>query len=90
VETALFDGEIVAFKEGRPGFSTLKDAIASGGDMTFFDLVLLNLDGEDLTDLTNLARKQRLQPLIDGKDPRVQYSERIAGQGEPLFETMCK
>ncbi|WP_430991335.1 hypothetical protein, partial [Escherichia coli] len=29
VETALFDGEIVAFKDGRPDFSTLKDAIAS-------------------------------------------------------------
>ncbi|PNA29002.1 DNA polymerase LigD, partial [Pseudomonas sp. MPR-AND1A] len=24
VKTALFDGEIVAFKEGRPDFSTLK------------------------------------------------------------------
>ncbi|MCY1171939.1 Multifunctional non-homologous end joining protein LigD [compost metagenome] len=90
VKTALFDGEIVAFKEGRPDFSTLKDAIASGGDMTFFAFDLLNLDGEDLTDLTNLARKQRLQPLIDGKDPRVQYSDHIVGQGEPLFETMCK
>lgn len=90
LETALFDGEIVAFKEGRPDFSTLKDAIASGGDMTFFAFDLLNLDGEDLTGLPNLARKQRLQPLIDGKDPRVQYSDHIVGQGEPLFETMCK
>jgi len=90
VKTALFDGEIVAFKEGRPDFSTLKDAIASGGDMTFFAFDLLNLDGEDLTGLPNLARKQRLQPLIDGKDPRVQYSDHIVGQGEPLFETMCK
>lgn len=90
VETALFDGEIVAFKDGRPDFSTLKDAIASGGDMTFFAFDLLNLNGEDLTGLSNLARKQRLQPLIDGKDPRVQYSDHIVGQGEPLFETMCK
>ena len=34
VDSALLDGEIVAFKDGRPDFSTLKNAISSGGDMT--------------------------------------------------------
>ena len=90
VKTALFDGEIVAFKHGKPDFSTLKDAISSGGDMTFFAFDLLQLDGEDLTGLPNIARKERLQPLVSGKDARVQYSEHIIGQGEQLFETMCR
>ncbi|MET3825108.1 bifunctional non-homologous end joining protein LigD [Sphingomonas sp. PvP055] len=90
VDTALFDGEIVAFKDGRPDFSTLKNAIASGGDMTFFAFDLLSVDGEDLTGLANSARKDRLQPLIDGKNARVHYSEHVVGQGEALFETMCR
>jgi bifunctional non-homologous end joining protein LigD len=90
VKTALLDGEIVAFKDGKPDFSTLKNAISSGGEMTFFAFDLLQLDGEDLTGLANIARKERLQPLIDGKDARVQYSEHIIGQGEQLFETMCR
>lgn len=90
VKTAVFDGEIVAFKHGKPDFSTLKNAISSGGEMTFFAFDLLQLDGADLTGLANKTRKERLQPLIDGKDARVQYSEHIIGQGEQLFETMCR
>jgi bifunctional non-homologous end joining protein LigD len=90
VKTALIDGEIVAFKDGKPDFSTLKDAISNAGDMTFFAFDLLQIDGEDLTALPNIARKDRLQPLIDGTDARVQYSEHIIGQGEQLFETMCR
>ncbi|BCA59189.1 DNA ligase D [Sphingomonas sp. HMP6] len=90
VKTALIDGEIVAFKDGKPDFSTLKSAIANGEDMTFFAFDLLEQDGEDLTGLANLARKERLAPLIDGKDARVQYSDHIIGQGDQLFETMCR
>ena len=90
VKNALLDGEIVAFKDGKPDFSTLKNAISDHGDMTFFAFDLLVHDGEDLTGLANLARKERLAPLIDGKDARLQYSEHIIGQGEQLFETMCR
>ena len=90
VEDALIDGEIVAFKDGRPDFSTLKDAISSGGDMTFFAFDLLALDGEDLTGLPNIARKERLRPLVSGDDARLQFAEHIIGSGEQLFETMCR
>ncbi|MES2058964.1 MAG: DNA ligase D [Pseudomonadota bacterium] len=90
VENALIDGEIVAFKHGKPDFSTLKDAIAAGGDMTLFAFDLLELDGEDLTGLPNVQRKERLRPLIDGADARLQFSEHILGSGEQLFETMCR
>ncbi|MEG3088263.1 DNA ligase D [Sphingomonas sp. PB4P5] len=90
VKSALIDGEIVAFKNGKPDFSTLKDAISAGGDMTLFAFDLLSLDGEDTSPLPNIQRKERLRPLIDGADARLQYSEHITGSGEQLFETMCR
>ncbi len=88
VGSALMDGEIVAFKDGRPDFSTLKDAISAGGDMSFFAFDLLALDGEDLTALPNVQRKERLRPLIGG-DARIQFAEHVVGAGEKLFEAMC-
>ncbi len=90
VKSALIDGEIVAFKNGHPDFSTLKDAISSGGDMTLFAFDLLALDGEDLTGLSNLDRKARLEPLIPADDDRLRYSDHVVGAGEQLFETMCR
>lgn len=90
VSAALIDGEIVAFKDGKPDFSTLKDAISSGGDMTLFAFDLLALDGDDLTALPNVARKERLRPLIPADNARLQFSEHILGAGEELFATMCR
>ncbi len=90
VRSALIDGEIVAYKNGHPDFSTLKDAISNGGDMTLFAFDLLELDGEDLTGLSNLDRKARLEPLIPGDDDRLRYSDHVVGAGEQLFETMCR
>jgi len=90
VDSALIDGEIVAFKDGKPDFSTLKDAISAGGEMTLFAFDLLAIDGEDLTELPNVARKERLRPLLNGADAHLQFSEHIVGQGEALFATMCK
>ncbi len=89
VEDALIDGEIVAFKDGRPDFSTLKDAISAGGDMTFFAFDLLELNGEDLRPLPTIDRKERLRPLIPGAD-RIQFSEHVIGSGEELLDTMCE
>ncbi|WP_260597723.1 DNA ligase D [Sphingomonas endolithica] len=90
VKSALIDGEVVAFKDGKPDFSTLKNAISAGGDMTLFAFDLLEVDGEDTTGLPNIQRKERLRPLIDGADARLQYSEHITGSGEQLFATMCQ
>ena len=89
VGSALIDGEIVAFKDGRPDFSTLKDAISSAGDMTFFAFDLLALDGEDLTALPNVQRKERLRAILAESD-RLRFAEHILGSGEQLFEAMCR
>nr|WP_294809458.1 DNA ligase D [uncultured Sphingomonas sp.] len=87
---ALIDGEIVAYKNGKPDFSTLQEAIANGGeDLTFFAFDLL-ADREDTTKLPQLARKERLRALLEGADERILFSEHIVGAGEKLFETMCR
>ena len=89
VASALIDGEIVAFKDDKPDFSTLKHAIANAGDMTCFAFDLLALDGEDLTALSNVARKERLAAIIPADDDRLKYAEHVVGSGEKLFEAMC-
>jgi bifunctional non-homologous end joining protein LigD len=90
VGSALIDGEIVAFKNGKPDFSTLKDAISGDGEMTLFAFDLLELDGENLVKLPEVQRKERLRPLLDGADPHLQYADHIVGEGEKLFEAMCR
>ncbi|MEP9358721.1 DNA ligase D [Sphingomonas sp. KR3-1] len=88
---ALIDGEIVAFKDGKPDFSSLQEALSSGGEgLTMFAFDLLEAGGEDLTKLPQLARKERLRALLAGADPRIQFSEHVLGSGEKLFETMCR
>ncbi len=89
VQSALIDGEIVAYKDGHPDFSTLKDAIANAGDMTLFAFDLLELNGEDVTPLTTVERKDRLRGIVENGE-RIQFAEHVLGSGEELFETMCR
>ena len=56
--------------------------------MTCFAFDLLSLDGEDLTGLAIVDRKERLRALI-GSDARLQFAEHILGPGEPLLQRMC-
>lgn len=89
--SALIDGEIVAFKDGKPDFSSLQEALSKGGEeLTLFAFDLLEVEGEDLTKLPQLARKERLRALVEGADARIQFSEHVLGAGEKLFETMCR
>lgn len=88
---ALIDGEIVAFKDGKPDFSSLQEALSKGGQgLTLFAFDLLEAEGEDLAKLPQLARKERLRALLEGADARIQFSEHVLGAGEKLFETMCR
>ena len=90
VASALIDGEIVAFRDGKPDFSTLQDAISNGGaNLAMFAFDLIELDGEDRAALPLTTRKQRLQPLFDGVDDTIRYSEHVVGSGEQLYAAMC-
>ncbi|MBC7987111.1 MAG: DNA ligase D [Sphingomonadaceae bacterium] len=90
--SALIDGEIVVLDdEGRPNFSSLQAAISEGrgGDMVCFAFDLLSRDGEDLTRLPNVQRKERLRALVgEGVGP-IRYAEHVVGKGEELLEAMC-
>ncbi len=88
--SALIDGEVVALdKDGRPSFSALQSALKTGGALHYFAFDLLEQDGEDLTPLPNVARKDRLAALLADAAPPIHYAEHIASGGEKLFETLC-
>jgi bifunctional non-homologous end joining protein LigD len=93
VGSALIDGEIVKLDDqGNTSFSALQQAISEGGKgLSLFVFDLLELDGKDLTRRPNLERKERLAALIgDGKPPLIFYADHIIGQGQKLFDAMCK
>ncbi|MFD1613374.1 DNA ligase D [Sphingomonas tabacisoli] len=89
--SALIDGEAVALDQaGKPNFSALQDALKRGGkDLSFFAFDLLSLDGEDLTRLPNLERKELLRTIMPDEGP-IHFAEHVIGQGEKLFQAMCR
>ena len=93
VGSALLDGEIVKIDErGNSNFSALQQAISEGGrGLALFAFDVLEIDGEDLTPLPNIERKQRLAALLgDGQPPFILYADHIVGAGEKLFAAMCE
>jgi len=86
----LIDGEVVAWKDGKPDFTTLKAAIAEAGPSTLMAFDLLEQDGEDLAGLPTLERKERLRTLVGDGSEALRFSEHIVGAGEQLFEQMCR
>jgi bifunctional non-homologous end joining protein LigD len=91
VGSALIDGEAVALdQDGKPNFSALQDRLKSGGKgLVLFAFDLLQLDGEDLTRLANLERKELLRTIIPADGP-ILFAEHVIGEGEKLFQTMCR
>ncbi|RIV86823.1 DNA ligase D [Aurantiacibacter zhengii] len=95
--SCLIDGEIVAVDtKGNPDFSTLQGVLKRGhgsqgrGDaLQFHAFDLLELGGEDLADLTNIERKERLEALLRAAEPPVFVANHVIGAGEKLFRTMC-
>ncbi len=88
--SALIDGEVVAFHDGRPDFATLKQAIGTGGDMVLMAFDLLEQDGEDLAPLSTVERKKRLKVLIADAPDTIRFSDHVIGKGEALLEQMCR
>ncbi len=94
---ALIDGEIVATgPDGNPDFSTLQNVLKRGhgaqgpGDaLAFHAFDLLEVGGEDLTGLSNIERKERLEALLGDAPPPVHVADHVIGAGERLFAAMC-
>ncbi|WP_426229647.1 DNA ligase D [Pararhizobium sp. DWP3-4] len=91
-DTALIDGEAVAASDKGSKFSALQKAIKTGGETRFYAFDLLQLDGKDLRKQPLIERKKALKALLDtlGPSRSVQYSEHVRGNGEKVFQAMCK
>lgn len=91
VGSALIDGEaVVTLPDGRTSFQALQAALKGDpAKIDYFAFDLLELDGEDLTRLPLIERKEKLAGLI-GKDAgRIRYSDHIVGNGEKLLASFC-
>ncbi|WP_265564536.1 DNA ligase D [Sphingomicrobium arenosum] len=89
----LVDGEAVVLgSNGQPDFGALQRALKKDGgkDIIFFAFDLVEERGEDLTGLTNLERKARLEALLEGAESPLFYAEHVAGGGEAMLEAVCR
>jgi bifunctional non-homologous end joining protein LigD len=90
---ALIDGEIVALDaDGNPDFSTLQKILKGDrtGDLHLFAFDLIEMDGDDLTNLPNIERKGRLAALLGEGGNFIHVADHVAGGGETLFRAMCE
>ncbi len=93
----LLDGEIIApGKDGNPDFSTLQNVLkrghgtqGAGNALEFHAFDLLEVDGEDLTGLPNIERKERLESLLATAEAPIFCADHVIGAGEKLLATMC-
>src|SRR5690606_7847222 len=93
----LIDGEIVAYgSDGNPSFSALQTVLKRGhgsqkdsDKLSFHAFDLLELDGKDLTGLTQIERKERLEALLATAEPPIHVADHVIGAGEKLYRAMC-
>ncbi|MDP3674778.1 MAG: DNA ligase D [Novosphingobium sp.] len=94
---ALIDGEIVSYdKDGNPDFSSLQAVLKRGHGaqtdktpLSFHAFDVLEIDGADLTGLTNIERKERLEALLAAAAPPIHVADHVIGAGEKLLRAMC-
>jgi bifunctional non-homologous end joining protein LigD len=91
VSSALLDGEAVVLdSEGRTSFQGLQGALKDDpASIPYYAFDLLELDGDDLTSLPLVERKEKLAALIGTGTAKIRYSDHIVGRGEELFGTFC-
>lgn len=93
VDNAILDGEVVWQDEaGRSDFQKLQNAMkaANTDPLNFWVFDLLMLDGENVRSLPLIARKDRLEKLVDKLDnPQIRYSEHYRGVGDKMIEASC-
>lgn len=91
VTSALIDGEAVVLDdEGRSRFQALQAALKGAPDsIDYFAFDLLELNGEDLTQLPLMERKEKLRAILPRRSTRLRYSDHIIGNGEKLLHQFC-
>jgi bifunctional non-homologous end joining protein LigD len=90
---ALIDGEIVALdSDGNPDFSLLQQRLDADdrGALDLFAFDLLELDGEDLTDIPNIAQGPACGVVARCHRCRARPCRRSLDRGgATLFGTIC-
>ena len=96
----LIDGEAVALNaKGKPDFQLLQASLKgdpSAGsvqvkaDIAFYAFDLLIDQGEDITKLPNIERKERLAALLKAANHPILYGDHVLAKGEALFDAICK
>jgi bifunctional non-homologous end joining protein LigD len=97
VETAVLDGEVVAFEpSGRTSFRRLqqnRDGDSDSG-LAFVVFDLLFHDGHDLCGLPLADRRARLERIVGGAPWRtrriIRVSESLSGSGPALLREVCR
>lgn len=89
----VLDGEVVVENEsGRSDFQLLQNYLKTGkGNIKYHVFDILNLDGNDTTNLTLLERKELLKMLLSKfKFSNTFYSDHIPEKGIDFFELAAK
>ena len=87
----LIDGEAVALNEkGKPDFGLLQASLKGGdANLAYYAFDLLVDQGEDITALPNIERKQRLAALLKAVPAPIIYGDHVLAKGEALFDAIC-
>ena len=87
----LIDGEAVALgKNGKPDFGLLQASLKGGNaDLAFYAFDLIVDQGEDISKLPNIERKQRLAALLKAVPAPIVYGDHVIAKGEALFDAIC-
>jgi bifunctional non-homologous end joining protein LigD len=87
----VFDGELVAFDEGKPHFPLVCERLLYGSEgvaLTYVIFDLLAIDDEAAHDLAYRDRRKRLEELDLGRGPW--YVPDTFDDGEALFAAVCE
>jgi bifunctional non-homologous end joining protein LigD len=86
VGSALIDGELAGvLPDGRTSMHAM-----GSGPLAFFAFDLIHVDGEDLTSLPLLERKQRLRRALGTAPPApFRYVDHVVGNGAAFFREAC-
>lgn len=91
---AIFDGEVVAVNDKHEfDFQLLQNTIHLKNDsgLIYYIFDLVYYDGNDLSDVPLLDRKQLLNEILSSfSSPYIQFSDHVIGDGEAVFKKACQ
>lgn len=91
LSNAVLDGELVALNDaGEAAFSRMQAAAEDEAiPLHYYLFDLLNLEGEDLTGLPLVQRKERLEALLSSPPAGLTFSDHIRIEGGQVLASAC-